>query len=123
MRTFYTALLLCLAFLLPLAPCAQAQTATTSSSSDPFFLGYEIEPGMDFGGRTVASVQSLISRGIGSLPHIDRHPALAPAWEFPVGAFLTVVQHEVDGHGGRAREFGLHPSYGFGFDFSGYTAT
>ena len=101
----------------------EAALATPSSSHDPFFLGYESEPGMDFGGRTVASVQSLISRGLGSLPHLDRHPGVAPAWEFPVGAFLTVVQHEVDGHGGRAREFGLHPSYGFGFDFSGYTAT
>lgn len=124
MRTFYAALLLCLIFLVSLAPRAQAQpVSATSSSYDPFFLGYETEPGMDFGGRTLASVQSLISRGIGSIPHIDRHPGLAPVWEFPVGAFLTVVQHEVDGHGGRAREFGLRPSYGFGFDFSGYTST
>lgn len=124
MSTIRHALLLCLAALITLPILAHSQPASSASPShDPIFLGYESEPGMDFGGRTVASVQSLVSRGIGSLPHVDRHPGLAPVWEFPVGAFLTVVQHEVDGHGGRAREFGLHPSYGFGFDFSGYTST
>jgi hypothetical protein len=123
MSTIRSALPFCLAALLSLTATAQAQTSQTSPSWDPFFLGYETEPGMDFGGRTVASVQSLISHSLGSLPHVENHPAVAPAWEFPVGAFLTVVQHEVDGHGGRAREFGLHPSYGFGFDFSGYTST
>ena len=118
-RTLRRAVFLCLAALL--APALRAQEA--SPAYDPFFLGYETEPGMDYGGRTLSSVQSAIGRAIGSLPHVDRHPGLAPAWEFPIGAFLTVVQHEVDGHGGRAREFGLGPSYGFGFDFSGYTTT
>jgi hypothetical protein len=33
-----------------------------------------------------------------------------------------LAQHEVGGHGGRAREFGLGPSYGFGFDVSGFTS-
>jgi hypothetical protein len=126
MRTLRRALPLCLAALITLyvsAAHAQVQEAAASPSYDPFFLGYETEPGMDFGGRTVASVQSLISRGAFSMSWAERHPALAPVWEFPAGAFLTVAQHEVDGHGGRAREFGLSPSYGFGFDFSGYTST
>ena len=124
MSTNRRALPLCLAVLTALSTSAHAQPAPAAAPShDPLFLGYESEPGMDFGGRTVASVQALVSRGIGSIPHVDRHPGLAPVWEFPVGAFLSVVQHEVDGHGGRAREFGLHPSYGFGFDFSGYTST
>lgn len=91
---------------------------------EPLFLGYESEPAMDFGGRTVMSLQSLISRGIAGIRDVgERHPAVAPAWEFPVGALLLLVQHEVAGHGGRGREFGLGPSYGFGYDLSAYTST
>jgi hypothetical protein len=126
MRTLRRILPLCFATLVTLsavAAHAQPKSSTVSPSYDPFFLGYEEEPGMDFGGRTVASVQSLISRGVFSMSWAERHPALAPVWEFPVGAFLTVGQHEVDGHGGRAREFGLSPTYRFGFDFSGSTST
>jgi hypothetical protein len=85
-----------------------------------FFLGYETEPGMDYGGRTVASLQSALSRAF-STPF--KKTAVAPAWEFPIGAALLLVQHEVGGHGGRGREFGLAPSYGFGWDLSGYTST
>jgi hypothetical protein len=121
LRTLPFGLAVLIALSAPLS--VQAQDSSAPTSWDPFFLGYETEPGMDFGGRTVASAQSLISRGLLSIPGLNRHPALAPAWEFPVGAFLTVVQHEVGGHGGRGREFGLSPSYGFGFDFSGYTST
>lgn len=100
-----------------LAP-AQAQ------DQDLYFLGYETEPGMDFGGRTLASLQSGLSRAIGSIGDLgERHPGVAPSWEFPVGAAILLLQHEVGGHGGRGREFGLGPSYGFGFDFSGYTTT
>jgi hypothetical protein len=79
---------------------------------------------MGFGGRTLASLHSGLSRAIGSIGDVgERHPGVAPAWEFPLGAAVLLVQHEVGGHGGRSREFGLGPSYGFGFDFSGYTAT
>lgn len=109
---------LLIAALLLIPAFAQAQVV------DLWFVGYETEPAMDFGGRTLASIQSGISRGIGSIKDIgERHPGVTPAWEFPVGAALLLVQHEVGGHGGRAREFGLGPSYGFGFDFSGYTST
>ncbi len=95
-----------------------------TSDHDPYFLGYETEPAMDFGGRTLTSLQSGLSRAFGSIRGIgDRHPGLAPAWEFPVAAAILLVQHEVGGHGGRGREFGLGPSYGFGIDFSGYTNT
>jgi len=110
---------LCLAALAAAPACAQTAPAPTW---EPFFLGWETEPAMDAGGRTLASVQSLVSRSFLSLPHINAHPAVAPSWEFPLAAFLTVVEHEVDGHGGRAREFGLHPSYAFGWDFSGGTS-
>lgn len=105
--------------LTPLPALAQETTGW-----EPLFLGWESEPAMDLGGRTVVSLQSLISRGIAGIRDMgERHPAVAPAWEFPVGAVLLLVQHEVDGHGGRGREFGLGPSYGFGYDLSAYTTT
>jgi hypothetical protein len=120
MRELYRSRLLILLLLIP----AFAQAQTGKDEIDPWFFGYETEPAMDFGGRTLASLHSAVSRGIGSIKDVgERHPGVAPAWEFPVGAALLLVQHEVGGHGGRAREFGLGPSYGFGFDFSGYTST
>jgi hypothetical protein len=106
-----------LAVLVVLSP-AQAQ------DHDLYFLGYETEPAMDFGGRTLASLHSGLSRAFGSIRDMgERHPGLAPSWELPVAAAILLVQHEVGGHGGRGREFGLGPSYGFGIDFSGYTST
>jgi hypothetical protein len=125
MSTLHRTLPYCLTALIALSAIpgnAQDIQDSQNASWDPLFAGYESEPAMDFGGRTLASVQSLVSRGFSSLPRIDRHPALAPAWELPLAAFLTVVQHEVDGHGGRAREFDLGPSYSFGYDFSGGTS-
>ena len=88
------------------------------------FLGYGSEPGMDFGGRTVMSLQSALGRAIGGIGGVgERRPAVAPAWEFPLAAAMLLVQHEVGGHGGRAREFGLSPSYAFNYDFSAATGT
>jgi hypothetical protein len=79
---------------------------------------------MDFAGRTVTSLQSLFSRSFSRIGDAgERHPALAPAWEFPVAAALLLVQHEVAGHGGRARELSLSPSYSFGYDLSAATGT
>lgn len=90
---------------------------------EPLFVGYETEPGMDFGGRTVASLQSGLARAIGRIGRVgERAPAVAPAWEVPLAGMVLLVQHEVGGHGGRAREYGLGPSYGFGLDFSGSTS-
>jgi hypothetical protein len=92
-------------------PAAEREAPAT-----PLFLGFEDEPAMDYGGRVVASAQQALSKafaGIGDAG--ERKPALAPVWEFPVATFLLLVQHEVLGHGGRAREFGLSPSYGIGF--------
>src|SRR5215218_7716814 len=101
-----------------------APTQAQSPDHDLYFLGYETEPAMDFGGRTLTSLQSGLSRAFGSIRDMgERHPGLAPSWEFPVAAAILLVQHEVGGHGGRGREFGLSPSYGFGIDFSGYTNT
>lgn len=92
-----------------------------ASDFEPLFFGWETEPAMEYGGRTLASLQSAASRGLRRAFRAERHPAFAPAWEFPVAAFLLLVQHEVGGHGGRAREFSLGPSYGFSFDFSAAT--
>lgn len=105
--------------LLPLlALCALPASAQEPSTASIYFLGYESEPGMDYGGRTLASVQSGISRGFQS---IFEKTTVAPAWEFASATALLLVQHEVGGHGGRGREFGLGPSYSFGWDLSGAT--
>jgi hypothetical protein len=111
--------LLSVAVLLLAAPLR----AQSSSTWDPLFLGFGSEPEMDYGGRTVMSLHSLISRSIGRIGGVgEKHPGVAPAWEFPVGAAMLLVQHEVGGHGGRAREFGLSPSYAFNYDFSAATS-
>lgn len=86
----------------------------------PYLLGYETEPSMDFGGRFISSVDLAICDAGGAL--LSRKPALAAAYEVPVGLLLGTVQHEVFGHGGRAREFNLDPQYGMGFDLSAYTS-
>lgn len=80
---------------------------------EPLFLGYGTEPGMDYSGRMLSSLDSLASRSIGSINHLwSKHAAVAPAWEFLAASLPLIMQHEMGGHGGRAREFGLDPSYG-----------
>jgi hypothetical protein len=106
------------------APVLHAQTAAPTSTWEPLFLGFGTEPKMDYAGRTVMSLDSLLSRSFSRIGGAgERHPGLAPAWEFPVGAAVMLLQHEVGGHGGRAREFGLSPSYAFNYDFSAATGT
>lgn len=116
-------LLVPFALLLALSTVAAQAQEQGSTASDPLFLGYGTEPGMDYSSRTVASAQSLIARAISSIGDVGtRHPGLTPAWEIPVAVGLILVQHEVAGHGGRGREFGLSPSYRFGLDFSASTS-
>lgn len=116
-----TPILLPSVVLLLLAVPLGAQSSS-SSTWDPLFLGFGSEPEMDYGGRTVMSLHSLISRSIGWIGNVgERRPGAAPAWEFPVAAAMLLVQHEVGGHGGRGREFGLSPSYAFNYDFSAAT--
>lgn len=114
------------ALLLTLGLAPLQGQASEAAPADPFFLGYGTEPGMEFGGRTVASFDALVARAIGSLGAeggiAARRPGLTPAWEIPLAAVFILAQHEVDGHGGRGREFGLSPSYRFSFDFSGATS-
>ena len=102
---------------------AIADPAHGPTDYDSLFVGFGTEPATDFAGRTVTSIHAELSRlfsGIGDVRTV--HPGLQPVWEFPLGAALLLVQHEVAGHGGRAREQGLGPSYQFGLDFSGGTS-
>jgi hypothetical protein len=76
---------------------------------------------MDFGGRVLASLDAGACRLMSTAFHADQRPAVASAWEGGFGLLTSVVQHEVNGHGGRAREFGLDPSYGASWDLTFYT--
>jgi hypothetical protein len=108
-----------------LALVALPAGAQQPAAWEPLFLGFGTEPEMDYAGRTVASLQSLLSRSIGRIGRVgERHPGVAPAWEFPAATAMLLLQHEVAGHGGRARESGLSPSYSFALlDFSAATYT
>ena len=100
----------------PLSTESAPEPDEVAAPADPLFLGFESEPAMDYGGRVIVSAQQVLSNAFAGIGDVgERKPGLAPVWEFPVAATLILVQHEVLGHGGRAREFGLSPSYGLGF--------
>ena len=80
---------------------------------DPYFLGYETEPSMDCGGRSIASAYAGICRFAGWVIPTRRVPFLAPLYEWPLALLAETELHEIGGHGGRAREFHLDPYYGF----------
>ena len=103
----------------PAEPPAAAAATAPEADWDPLFLGHESEPAMPSSGRVVASLQAAAAHAFAAT--FGGNPAAAPAWEFPTAAVLLLVQHEVSGHGGRGRELGLGPDYGFGFDLSAYT--
>ena len=92
--------------------------ALTNRTFDAYFVGFETDPAMDYGGATVVSAHSLLCRGVSRILPVSY---AAPAYEFFFAAGLSTFQHEVFGHGSRGREFGLHPEYAFGLDFSGGT--
>lgn len=99
-----------------------ATTNDTGGVPTSYFIGYEREPAMDYGGRTLVSLDGALCRGLGEAIGWREHTFAALFYEGYVGGFLSVVQHEGMGHGGRAREFGLDPSYSFGLDLSGSTS-
>src|SRR5436305_9240016 len=101
---------------------APAVTVTAAAPHDPSFLGYGSEPAMDFGGRSIASLDDAIARLFAHTDVAHEHPGLAPVWEFPTAATVMLLQHEIGGHGGRAREQHLGASYSFGF-LEGATST
>lgn len=90
----------------------------TNRTFDAYFVGFETDPAMDYGGASVVSFHSLLSRGTSRLLPVSY---AAPAYEFVFAGFLSTFQHEVFGHGSRGREYRLHPEYAFGIDFSGGT--
>jgi hypothetical protein len=106
--------------------CLSAQVVPAASVSnrvyDLYFLGFETDPAMDYGGRDVTTLHSALTRGIAWTMRSDGARFVAPAYEFLLAGGLSVVQHEFFGHGSRAREFDLDPEYGFGLDFSGWTS-
>lgn len=101
------------------ATSAHAQKLREPLRPGPYFLGYESEPSMDYGGRMIVSLH----RGVSDLGAVftRRFPYVAAAYEFPIALLISSVQHEVFGHGARAREYNLDPDYGFGLDASAYT--
>lgn len=89
---------------------------------DPYFIGYGTEPDMDSGGRVFVSLGRGVDRLLDTTGPATRHPGLMAIWEIPFGLlFLPVLNHEIIGHGGRGREFGLAPRFGADLDFSAYT--
>lgn len=98
---------------------APAAGADDTKPYDAYFLGYETEPSMLATGRILSSIQRGTSRVFATMA--EDKPKLAPAYEFPLALLLFLIEHEIGGHGGRAREFDLGPSYGFGYDLSAYT--
>jgi hypothetical protein len=99
----------------------QPAVAREQEEIGPHCLCWEAEPAMEYGGRTVAAIQGVSSGLLNRLPSARREPAIVTAWEFPIALGLLLLQHEVMGHGSRAREFDLDPSYGVGIEFSAYT--
>ncbi len=103
-----------------LVPDGESAEPDRGSVWGPYFLGFETEPAMDAGGRLVASAHGLLTDAGWRVLH--RMRIVPTSYETLFGLGLSVVQHEVFGHGSRAREYNLNPAYGFGLDFSGYTS-
>jgi hypothetical protein len=77
----------------------------------PYFLGYETEPAMDAGGRIITSINGAFS-DVG-YKFLHKRVPFALAYELPVSYLISINQHEVFGHGSRAREYNLDPSFTF----------
>src|SRR5436305_15209641 len=80
---------------------APAVTVTAAAPHDPSFLGYGSEPAMDFGGRSIASLDDAIARLFAHTDVAHEHPRLAPAWELPTATTVMLLPHEVCAHSRR----------------------
>lgn len=95
------------------APQPAQQRRALDVHFDPYAVGWSSEPAMESGGLMLASAQRASSKLLGSTEAARTHPGVAAAWEFPFAMLFSIVTHEVNGHGGRGREFDLRPRYGF----------
>jgi hypothetical protein len=104
-------------------PAGRAARTNEAAGFSTVFLGYESEPAMQYLGRTFVSLDAASAGLIGKVLPAERRPFcyFTPAYEVPLAVLWSTLQHEINGHGSRAREFHLDPSYGFGFDLSAYT--
>jgi hypothetical protein len=89
-----------------------AEPRSAEPRTDTYFVGYETEPAMDAGGRTLSSVDRAGSALFDKLLHAERRSFLRPIWEVPLTIPMMLILHEGFGHGGRARELGLSARYG-----------
>jgi hypothetical protein len=101
---------------------AVAGLAETNEAGRAYFVGWERDPAMEYGGRDVVSLHGVVCRGMEWMLPVKEHPLATFFYESYLGVMFSTVQHEMFGHGSRAREFGLNPSYGFGLDLSGWTS-
>jgi hypothetical protein len=92
------------------APPVRAR-AKPKAVYDPYFFGYELDPAMDFGARNLTGLYGGICRLTAWATFYRRFPYTAPIYEIPLAYQLTVVEHEVFGHGGRGREYDLDPTF------------
>ncbi len=102
--------------LLPGPLLAQEEPGLDRPGPEPYFLGYEREPAMDAGGRSVASLSRGLSDLLSEATPTRRFPWLRAAWEVPMPILLQLVEHEGFGHGARARELGLDARYGISLE-------
>lgn len=103
---------------------AGKRAAAPAPRLDPYLIGWSSEPAMEYGGLMLASAQRLGSALLGSTEAAKSRPGLAAAWEFPFAQLLSIVNHEINGHGGWARTFDLDPHYGFNlFGLAAWTET
>lgn len=102
--------------------CAGGALAVEEASSwtpQKYFLGWETEPAMEYGGRDIESLH-VGSCALGNA--LLNEPALDLFYEIPAAVVWSTFNHEFNGHGARAREFNMRPSYGVSLDLSAYTS-
>jgi hypothetical protein len=76
------------AVLAVLAVLVVLPSVAQTSDHDLYFLGYETEPAMDFGGRTLTSLQSGLSRAFGSIRGIGERQGFLPGLPIEDGIYL-----------------------------------
>jgi len=86
----------------------------------PIFIGWETEPAMDYGGKMLSSFQVMQANRLDAAMG-DKVWSRIVAGTLP-GMFNMLLQHEIIGHGGRAREQSMNAKYGITLDGTAYTS-